>query len=691
MSSNINITVYNSKVAQDAAERAELAAKKTENATDNLIDPTPPGTQANPAFIPNGPPDRKGKFEPEPGFYQGFPEVTADKRWYFYWNMISWSLKYLGPIPDNAPKEWVAQIYTTGKQVYKDGQAWEANANTLSTDIPGSSAKWVAKTESGVKAWTAKVYKAGNRVKHRDAEFIANVDTLAADEPGVSYKWTENLKGIRGVELLSMPNTNIDATTGIFTTQAGYNNWITTPKMSAALGDTFSHKQIITGGSLNDIQGIYGWDASGNFVGRPANINESDVLYTHKDANIVTIAFQCWKNKDARVAKLDRSLSEEVLSKKYNLSGDFFTLVRENTFAGTIAGEVIDNSRLPLVLELKSKLDTSATAANSARIEKTFASVEKKPLFTWVTARLKSISGGVTSLPFGSRNVKIGETFKLNVKAQSANTKLAIELATAVMGTEYTYQVEILNVGCAVDNGYLPDRSHKKTHMEVAGLPHSTRSDLSLQTLSVANAFLFGGRISVLGDSILYGDGGWSSVAVLAEDLGMSLSNLAVAGTNINQILAPANLALVPLDSNIIFFSGGTNGWFVNGAVDSRALDNTYGYINNALDYFYTNIPHAQVIMITPSLTRDSAEKNLAIKNTAKAMREISIDRGSMICDWYRELGVNPINAHKYLSDTVHPNQKQYGYQAAVLKKSIIMPLFNERAFTATPYLEPHI
>ncbi len=64
-----------------------------------LIDPTEPGTAASPAVIPPGPEDRKGKFEPEPGFYQGFPEVTSDKRWYFYWDMNSWSLMDMGALP----------------------------------------------------------------------------------------------------------------------------------------------------------------------------------------------------------------------------------------------------------------------------------------------------------------------------------------------------------------------------------------------------------------------------------------------------------------------------------------------------------------------------------------------------------------------------------------------------------------
>src|SRR5690606_14235563 len=64
-----------------------------------LLDPVAPGTQAAPAIIPPGPEDSKGKFEPQPGFYQGFPEVTADKRWYFYWDMNAWSLKDMGALP----------------------------------------------------------------------------------------------------------------------------------------------------------------------------------------------------------------------------------------------------------------------------------------------------------------------------------------------------------------------------------------------------------------------------------------------------------------------------------------------------------------------------------------------------------------------------------------------------------------
>lgn len=68
-----------------------------------LIDPVTPGTENNPAVIPAGPEDKKGKFEPEPGFYEGFQEITSDRRWYFYWNRFSWSLIDMGELPSTPP------------------------------------------------------------------------------------------------------------------------------------------------------------------------------------------------------------------------------------------------------------------------------------------------------------------------------------------------------------------------------------------------------------------------------------------------------------------------------------------------------------------------------------------------------------------------------------------------------------
>ncbi|GEM_PF-4303500 len=82
-----------------------------------LIDPTSPGTELAPSVIPPGPEDRKGKFEPEPGFYDGFPEVTSERRWYFYWDMNSWSLKDMGALPENIKSGSVSELdnYTSSE------------------------------------------------------------------------------------------------------------------------------------------------------------------------------------------------------------------------------------------------------------------------------------------------------------------------------------------------------------------------------------------------------------------------------------------------------------------------------------------------------------------------------------------------------------------------------------------------
>ncbi|HIY76408.1 MAG TPA: hypothetical protein H9825_09110 [Candidatus Sphingobacterium stercorigallinarum] len=99
----------------------------------DLIDPTPPGTEANPAVIAPGPEGKKGKFEPSPGFYQGFPEITADKRWYFYWDGSTWTLVDMGELPDNAAKakDWQAEEeYDRNTIVTHNGLQWIALVDT---------------------------------------------------------------------------------------------------------------------------------------------------------------------------------------------------------------------------------------------------------------------------------------------------------------------------------------------------------------------------------------------------------------------------------------------------------------------------------------------------------------------------------------------------------------------------------
>ena len=104
--SELNITVYNGASAWQAAR--EIAAIKKDlldGIVGDLIDPILPGTQSNPAVIPPGPGPVDGKparrkFTPQPGFYEGFQEVTSYNRWEFYWDGVAtWSLFDLGSLP----------------------------------------------------------------------------------------------------------------------------------------------------------------------------------------------------------------------------------------------------------------------------------------------------------------------------------------------------------------------------------------------------------------------------------------------------------------------------------------------------------------------------------------------------------------------------------------------------------------
>ncbi|MFD2741976.1 MULTISPECIES: DUF4886 domain-containing protein [Sphingobacterium] len=121
---DVNITVYDGASAWEAVQK--MAAIKKEIAdglVGDLIDPIAPGTAQVPAVIPAGPAGKKRKFEPRPGFYQGFPEVTSDKRWYFYWDDSIWQLVDLGKIPDSS-----IQTISYNNSILTTGRFWNTSA-----------------------------------------------------------------------------------------------------------------------------------------------------------------------------------------------------------------------------------------------------------------------------------------------------------------------------------------------------------------------------------------------------------------------------------------------------------------------------------------------------------------------------------------------------------------------------------
>src|SRR5690606_549197 len=98
--SGINITVYDGKSAQLAAQRAEAAAasakQSADQATSQLMDPIAPGTEQNPTVLPDGPEGEVRRIEDVlPGHYIwgntpfSVPEGSFGT---FYWLRTYWSL-----------------------------------------------------------------------------------------------------------------------------------------------------------------------------------------------------------------------------------------------------------------------------------------------------------------------------------------------------------------------------------------------------------------------------------------------------------------------------------------------------------------------------------------------------------------------------------------------------------------------
>ncbi|SEG75767.1 SGNH/GDSL hydrolase family protein [Sphingobacterium lactis] len=91
-------------------------AKEYLEITGELIDPVSPGTLADPANLPPAPAGQKRKFEPEPGYYTDGTttfNVDSTKRYYFYWNGTTWSLKDMGALPTESK----AQVIEVGNQL----------------------------------------------------------------------------------------------------------------------------------------------------------------------------------------------------------------------------------------------------------------------------------------------------------------------------------------------------------------------------------------------------------------------------------------------------------------------------------------------------------------------------------------------------------------------------------------------
>ncbi|OYD47702.1 hypothetical protein CHU00_02195 [Sphingobacterium cellulitidis] len=200
-----------------------------------LIDPTPAGTIENPAIIPAGPEDRKGKFEPSPGFYEGFPEIKENKRYYFYWNKTNWTLWDLGNLPDSSSKskpwEMSNPSHSIGDLVSHNNNDWVATTDTTAEPKDNSSdwrklgatelneyVKVGFSSENSMHVFTNKIdeithlllkngdfasFKYPNGISHELEKLEGNVSQVKNifsqfDINGVSYLFTDSAEQIVG-------------------------------------------------------------------------------------------------------------------------------------------------------------------------------------------------------------------------------------------------------------------------------------------------------------------------------------------------------------------------------------------------------------------------------------------------------------------------------------------------------------
>lgn len=144
--SGVNITVYDGKSAQLAAQRAEAAAasakQSADQATSQLMDPIAPGTEHNPTVLPDGPDGEVRRIEDVlPGHYIwgttpfSVPEGSFGT---FYWLRSHWSLT-TQELPNNT-------VNDLGVAVDKSLSQNISTQNIRSTSLPlkgvyGSSAE----------------------------------------------------------------------------------------------------------------------------------------------------------------------------------------------------------------------------------------------------------------------------------------------------------------------------------------------------------------------------------------------------------------------------------------------------------------------------------------------------------------------------------------------------------------------
>ena len=181
-----------------------------------------------------------------------------------------------------------------------------------------------------------------------------------------------------------------------------------------------------------------------------------------------------------------------------------------------------------------------------------------------------------------------------------------------------------------------------------------------------------GKKIVFLGDSITVGFVDKPFANLVAENMGMTLTNLAVSGSHVtyenDEVVKSVFVQRgdIPTDADLICIAGGTNDFGHNkpiGISSSNNFYDFYGAYKIMIDWIQQNRPDATLFCMTPlHRENDSKENTLGyvLEDYVNVIRDVCEDRGVPVLDLFSRSGLNPnIEAHKsnFATDGLHPNQ----------------------------------
>lgn len=193
----------------------------------------------------------------------------------------------------------------------------------------------------------------------------------------------------------------------------------------------------------------------------------------------------------------------------------------------------------------------------------------------------------------------------------------------------------------------------------------------------------YGKKISVLGDSILYGVGLDDRVAqnittLLANMTGANVTNYGISGTKVSGSASNSfwnRFPAVSKDADLTIVFGGTNDYWHKGTtigeVNSTDTNTFCGAINNIIDYHCTNNGTSELVFVFPfsqAYQGTSCETDYGYGTFSAfrdAMKTICAKRGIPFLDLYSESGMDVANntTHKTLFTTDGVHAKPAGHK----------------------------